>query len=675
MLTGARNAADRGESLRLRLTFLLLLVVGLFVLILARLWFLQIMAGEQFVAQATGNAVRTVDLEAPRGMILDREGETLVRNRWSPMVAVLPDDIGGEDERERIYGELADVLDMEPEVVAQRAESLRWGPFQPRPVATDVDRDVISYIHERSGTDWPGVHTQTRPVREYPRGETAAHLPGSVNEISAEQLEMDRYDGYAPGQMIGARGLERAYEDLLRGTRGQRRLEVDPAGNVVRELGQTDPAPGADLQLTLDLDDQQIAEDALDEGLDLAREAGLPATSGAVVVLDPNDGAVRALASAPRFDAGLFSGGISQDDLEAIEDPDNEAPRRNRALEEVYAPGSVFKPVTSLAALREGLITPQTTIDCPPEWELGDRTFPNWTSEPQGQLDLEQALARSCNTFYYELGYTFWRSESNELSAQDGGVLDILRRGDGPDEALVETGKDLGLTQRTGLLPAEAAGSVPGREWKLEYWEATRERTCAQAQEAQEVGSPNADLLRELCEEGWRWRGGDAVNASIGQGDVSVTPLQMANLYAAIANRGTVWEPYLVASAEMPDGTVQEAEPEALHELDDPEAHFEAIHDGLVAVNEGSRGTARAVFEDFEISVAGKTGTAQAGGDRENTSWYVGYAPAEDPEHVVAVVIEEGGGGSETAAPLTRRVFEGLFDLELQELELGPETE
>ncbi len=675
MLTGARPEADRGESLRLRLTFLLLLVVGLFVLVLARLWFLQVMAGEQFVAQATGNAVRTVDLEAPRGMIVDAEGESLVRNRWAPVVSVLPDDIGDEEERERVYEELAEVLDLDPDDVADRAESLRWGPFQPRPVATDVDRDVISYVHERSGTDWQGVYTDTRPVREYPQGETAAHLPGSVNEISEEQLDSEAYEGYEPGEMIGARGLERAYEDLLRGTRGQRRLEVDPAGNVVRELGQTEPAPGSDLQLTLSLEEQRIVEEALDEGLELAREADLPATSGAAAVLDPRDGAVRALASAPRFDAGIFSGGISQEDLEEIEDPDNDAPRRNRALEELAAPGSVFKPVTSLAALREGIITPQTTIDCPPRWELGDSTFPNWNPEPQGQLDLEQALARSCNTYYYELGYTFWRSEQNELAAQEGGLLDILRRSDAPEEAMVETGRDLGLGERTGLLPAEAAGSIPGREWKLDYWERTRETTCEQAQTAEEVGSPNARLLRELCEEGWRWRGGDAVNASIGQGDVSVTPLQMANLYAAIANGGTLWEPRLVASAESADGTVQEAEPEPIRELDDPESHLQAIHEGLVAVNEPPRGTAAAVFDGFELPVAGKTGTAQAGGDRENTSWYVGYAPADDPEYVVAVMIEEGGGGSETAAPLTRRILEGLFDLEEEELELGPETE
>lgn len=641
----------------MRLTFLALLVVGLFVLLFGRLWFLQVMAGEQFDAQATGNAVRTVTLAPPRGKIVDNEGETLVRNRFAPVVSALPDEMG--DDREEIYADLAELLGMDAEEVARRAESLRYGPFQPRPIATDVPTDVVSYIHEHSTTRFPGVYAETQPLREYPEGSLASHVVGYLGEISADDLESDRYAGYHRGELIGWGGVERSREDVLRGTPGQRRLEVDPAGEVMRELGETPPAPGSDLRLTLDTGSQEIVEQALADGIEVARQDDLPAPAGAAIVLDPRDGSVVAMASEPDFEPAQFVGGIDQADWDRLNDPDNDYPLINRAVQSAYPAGSVFKVATSLAALDEGLITPGTTLPCPGLWEWNTFTYPNWQRADQGPVDLTTALAESCNTYFFELARRMWETEQSE--------------GEGARERIQSHARELGLGAPTGVdLPGERSGTVPGREWKREYWERTRETTCSQAEAAREADRDNSELLTELCEEGWRWRGGDAVNLSIGQGDLLVSPLQMANAYAAIANGGTLWEPRVADAAIAPDGEVTEFEPTELSQLPYSAAHLDAVHRGLVAVNE--RGTASEVFAGMPVRVAGKTGTAQ-NQPREDISWYVGYAPADDPRYVVAVMIEEGGGGGETAAPTTRRIFEGLLDLEQTRLTTGPETD
>lgn len=652
-----REAADRSESVRLRLTFLALLLVGLLILLLARLWFLQVMAGEQFVAQATGNAVRTVTLDPPRGEMVARDGETLVRNRITAVVAVRPDEMG--DERQRIYRELARLLNMDRAEVVERAQSARYGPFRPRPIATDVPVDVVSYIHEHSATRFPGVTVETKPRREYPHGNLAAHALGYVGQISSEDLESERYEGYHRGALIGWSGLERSQERWLRGTPGQRRLEVNPAGEVVRELGRTPPAPGSDLRLTLDVDSQRIVQDALAEGMQVAHEDGLPATAGTAIVMDPRDGAVVAMASRPTFDPGRFVGGISTDAWRRLNDPENHYPLINRAVQSAQPPGSIFKVVTSLAALDEGLITPVTTLNCPAVWEWNGFNYPNWRSTDAGPMSLVEALAESCNTYFFELARRMWQIEQSQ--------------GENPRQLIQTHAKNLGLGEPTGVdLPSERGGTVPGREWKRDYWERTRETTCAQAEEARATGSDNAELLTDLCQRGWRWRGGDAVNLAIGQGDLLTTPLQMANVYAAIANGGTLPTPHLTTAAVAPDGEVTDLTPEPAAQLDYSPSHLNAIHRGLVAVNE--RGTASTVFAGMPVTVAGKTGTAQ-NEPKEDISWYVGYAPADDPRYVVAVMVQQGGGGGQTAAPITRRIFEGLLDVERTQIDTGPDTD
>jgi penicillin-binding protein 2 len=669
----ATTPADQAESTGLRLTFLALLVVSLFVLLFARLWFLQVMAGERFTAQAQGNAVRTVTLEAPRGKILDRDGETLVRNRYAAVVSVQPDEMG--ERREEVYAALADMLALDVEEVARRAESTRTGPFRPRPIAIDVDLDVVSYIHENGAAMFPGVYAETLPLRDYPHGPLAAHVVGYLGEISEAQLDSDDYEGYRPGDLLGWSGVEQVREADLRGTNGARRLEVDARGRVLRDLGDTPAVPGGDVRLTLDLQVQQAVEQALAEGIAAAREkrdtgsgpgrgGTYKAPAGAAVVIDPRNGEVIAMASHPTFEPADFVGGISQGRWDVLQDPENHFPLINRAIQSSYPPGSVFKIIPAAAALEEGYLAMGETLPCTPAWSWGTTVYRNWNrGVHEGQMDLADSLVRSCDTVYYELARRMWLDEEAE-------------RGD-DRERLPDHARAWGLGQRTGIdLPSERAGVVPGRQWKQDYWEATREVTCRQAQEAEE-GSYARDVLTDLCNDGNRWRGGDAVNMSIGQGDVQTTPLQIANAFAAVANRGTLYVPHVTREVVRPDGTVEPVEPEVLAELPVSRAHLDYIHQGLVGVNRRDShprgGTGAGVFADFPIPVAGKTGTAEYK-PKQPIAWYAAYAPAEAPRYVVAVMVEEGGGGSLTAAPIARRIFEALFPA-VEESEIAPGTD
>jgi penicillin-binding protein 2 len=670
--TVSPTSADQAESTRLRLTFLTLLVVSLFVLLFARLWFLQVMAGETYAAQAEGNAVRTVVVEAPRGNVLDRAGETIVRNRYAPVVSVQPDEMG--DRADEVFARLSELLDMPVEDLRERAASLRVGPFRPRPVAIDVPEHVIAYIHENGSALFPGVYAETLPLRDYPHGTLAAHVVGYIGEISEAELDSERYADYRPGELIGWAGIERTQEAVLRGQHGRRQLEVDPVGRVLRDLGDTPPVQGADVVLTLDLDAQRLAEDALAEGIEVARTVRdhqdgpgrggtFKAPAGAAVVLDPRSGEVLALASHPTFDPSLFVGGISQDDWNVLQDPDNDFPLINRAIQSSYPPGSVYKIVPAGAALEEGYLSQDGLLPCPGRWQWNEQVFHNWRRSDSGAMNLIRALEESCDTVFYELARRMWNDEQREREASDGEVR----------ERLADHSRGWGLGAPSGIdLPSERGGVVPGREWKRTYWEATKDVACLQARQA-EPDSYLAEVLTDICEDGHRWRGGDAVNMSIGQGDVQTSPLQIANAFAAVANRGTLYRTHVTREIHHRDGTVEVVEPEVLGEVPVSRAHLDYIHRGLVGVTQG-RGTAASVFGDFPVQTAGKTGTAEFK-PKQPIAWYTAYAPADDPQYVVVAMVEEGGGGSQTAAPIVRRILEGLLGLDETDIDPGAATE
>lgn len=659
-----RPAADEADSTRLRLTFLAMMIVSLFVLLLARLWFLQVMAGPRYVEAAETNAVRTIPVEAPRGRILDVDGDVLVDNEFVTMVSVNPQEMGGEERQDEVLADLADLLGTDLETVRERIDSSRVSAVSPKPIATDVPDDIAAYIFENNATLYPGVYVSNEPLRSYPNGALAAHVLGYAGEISDAELADDAYAGYRPGDLIGWAGLERSYESTLHGTEGSVELDVNRSNEVVGEPRETLPVPGDDLRTTIEADAQELAETALQEGIEVARTLRnngepLPAPAGAVVVLDPRDGAIRALASYPTYDPQEFVGGVGQDYWSWLQDPSNDFPLINRAIAGAYPPGSVFKVVTASAALTDGYMDQESTLNCPGQFEFGPQVFRNWHPGGEGQMDLARSLVRSCDTVYYQLAQQMWFDEQQQYARNGQEHIPNMARGYG-------LGSPLGID-----LPGEKGGVVPGRQWRYDYWQGARDTYCAKAQTLA-AGSYAQQINADLCADGARWRGGDAVNLSIGQGDMQTTPLQMAAVFAAVANRGTIPRPHLGAATIARDGAETPIETEPVGTVPVTPENLAYLETGLVGVTSGPGGTAAGTFGDFPFPIAGKTGTAELK-PKQPYAWFAGYntSPVDGQQYVVVALVEEGGGGSQTAAPIVRRIFEGLLGTEETAIEAG----
>jgi penicillin-binding protein 2 len=656
--------ATTDTSRALRLTFLTVIVIGLFVALFSRLWFLQVLAGDRYVELADTNRLRTVVTEAPRGRILTADGQELVKNR--PALTISADrqlllDGNGEprdEEAERTLDRLSDLLQLERSQIVERLTTRRYSPFRAIPVAFDVAPEIVFAVREHQEL-FPGVIAEMLPVRTYPHGTLAAHMVGYLGEISEQELADPEFADYRGGDLVGRGGLEEVYEADLRGAEGQRVLEVTAQNAVVEVVSERDPQQGNDLVTTLDLDLQLAVEQILADGIVASRNEihtasgrNLPSTGGSAIVLDPRDGSILAMASYPTFDPREFVGGVTQTYWDEVTDPENFTPLFNRPIQAAHPPGSVFKTVTGAAFLEAGLVGPQTPLPCPSSWDLGGITFNNWNRVNEGSMGLSTALMRSCDTYFYELAYRQWQREQAQGGA-DAEVLPAVARRWG-------FGRQLGID-----LPSERAGTIPGREWRREFWERTRDTYCRQAEELT-PGTYAQQINEDLCLYGGNWRGGDAVNTSIGQGDVLSTPLQVAASYMAVANGGTLYRPHLGRAVVGLDGeVVREIRPEVVDELGLDAAELAAVHDGLVRVIAHERGTAYGAFATFpldEYPVAGKTGTAELK-PKVPFAWFAAYAPANDPEYVVVVNVEEGGGGSQTAAPIARSILEVIFGI------------
>jgi penicillin-binding protein 2 len=665
-------SADQTESTRLRLAFLGLMVVSLFVLLIARLWFLQVMAGEQYAAAAEGNAVRTLSVEPPRGRLLDRDGEPIVRNRYAQVISVQPGEIPPE-RKQAVLSDLADLLGISVAELQARMQRSRVGPFRPRPVAIDVPTDIVFYIHENASTRFPGVYAERLPLREYPYGTLAAHLVGHLGEISADQLSEPQFKDYRSGDVVGWTGVERAYEPVLRGVKGRRQVLVNAAGKVLGNFTEEPPKPGGDVQLTIDLQAQEQVEQALARGIEVAqrqhdKEEGpgrgglFKAPAGAAVVLDPRNGEVIAMASFPTYSPAEFVGGVSQQYWNWLQDKENAYPLINRVIQASYPPGSVFKVVSTAAALQGGYVSRSSQLPCPASFEWNGSIYRNWQRRDSGSMDLATALEQSCDTIFYQLARSMWQDEQ------------ATPRGQPVSERLADQARRWGLGRDTGIdLPGERPGVVPGREWKHEFWKQARDGYCVQAQRP-DLGSYTRRLYTELCSpRGAVWRGGDEVNMAIGQGDVQTTPLQVANLFAGIANQGTIMRPHVVRQIVHRNGTREAVKPKPLVTLPISSGDLDYMEAGLARVT-GPNGTAGAVFNGFGIPIAGKTGTAEFGKSKQPFAWFVGYntVPVNGAQYVAVVMVEEGGGGSQTAAPIVRHIFEDLFGL--KETAIAPGT-
>ena len=620
------------DSARLRLSIVGIVVVSLFSALFARLWYLQVMDSNSFQALATQNQVRTVYEPAPRGRILDRQGRPLVENRGYQAVTVKRLEV---DDKPEVITRLAALLGLPRQQLLDRIADKRYSPYKPIPVAENVPEEVVVYLREHSA-DFPGVAAAAVAERTYPHGALAAHLLGYVGEINDRELDARKGKGYRLGDDIGKSGVEQAYESDLRGIPGRIRLEVDATGNVLQPpLFSQPPTRGNDVQLTIDLDVQALAEDSLAKGLEAARGSydrnmakHFIAPAGAVVVLDPRDGSVLAMASNPAYNPADFVNGIRSDVFAALQDPANNFPLNNRALQGQYAPGSTFKLFTALAALRTGLIAPNTTFLDEGSYRIrncrGERcVYRNAGNRAWGRINLARALTVSSDAFFYDLGANFWS------------------RGGPTRTAIQAAARDLGLGAHTGIeLAGELKGRIPDAESRKKM------------HEAYPKAFPNGD-----------WRTGDNVNLAIGQGDTAVTPLQLANADGACATGGTLFKPRVAARVlDFGGKPVREVGAEVISKAPLDPGHRAIVEQGLQGALLDEEGTGTGAFLGFPLStfpVAGKTGTAEVR-TKQDTALFAAYAPTYAPQYVVAVVMEEAGFGGAVAAPVARRILQAL---------------
>jgi penicillin-binding protein 2 len=618
------------EALERRLALLGLIILAAFGVLLMRLWFMQIVGGADYKKKAEGNSIREISLEAPRGSILDRNGKVLVKNRNALTISVVPAEMQRD---KKVIERLSKLLGMGENDIKYKIEKSQAPNQRAVLIKSDVGEDTVTYVREHQ-IEFSGVIAGTQPVREYPHNELAAHLIGYLGEISPETLAAKKGKGYQAGDEIGLSGVEATYDEILRGKVGKYRLEVDASGNAIRVISRQEPRSGRNLRLTIDQDIQAVVENALTWQVEAARTRTDPETgdkytaSGAsAVVLDPKTGEVIAMASYPTFNLNDFVGGISARAWKDLNDPRNQYPLNNRAIMSELPPGSTFKAVTAIASLSEGLCVINSPFDCEHVFTTGPfKDYPKYCWGKHGHINLFNGIIQSCDIVFYTLGYNFYQ-----------------RQMAGQGVPLWEYAKQFQLGKATGIdLVSEMSGRVPTPEWKKEF----------------NKNNPQYQV----------WYPGDTVNMAIGQGDLLATPLQMAYLYAGIANQGKFIRPHLMKSEEDEEGRVlKTADIETAAELEASPQAVSQVSQALAGVVQG-KGTAAATFEGFplaQVPVAGKTGTSEIVG-KQPTAWFACYAPAGDPKYVVAVAIEQGGHGGESAAPVARRILEGLFNIQGQ---------
>ncbi|GAA1677810.1 penicillin-binding protein 2 [Kribbella yunnanensis] len=659
---------------RLRLFVIGVLVFSLFCTLFARLWYMQVMSSADYTQAATQNHTRQVLVPAPRGTIVDAKGRTLVGNRVSLVITVdrsvlakLPD-----KQQTQVIARLAKVLGQTPKELKDRTMLCGepgaskpprcWNgtPYQPIPVAKDVSEQVAIEVMERR-EDFPGVGADSQTLRAYPAPYhvNAAHILGYLSPITTDELEKIDKSGQDSvphrSDLVGRAGVERTYDAMLRGAPGVKDVIVDAVGYTTGIEKQTAPTPGATIVSSIDARIQASVETQLRGALFNARKQydkitkrKYVADSGAAVVMDTKTGRIVAMASYPDYDPGVWVGGISQRELDGLYSPKSGTPLVSRALQGQLAPGSTFKPITTAAALGAGYST-KTRLDCSSFLEVGDRRFKNYESASYGMIGFDRALSISCDTFFYRIAYALWLKEggnSGDINARD---------------PLVEMAKKFGLGTPTGIdLPGEVSGRIADRKWKKQYYDSQKDYYCKLA--ASPPAGTSAFLKqfsREFCVDGYRYRAGDAVNFSIGQGDTTITPLQLAVVYSALSNGGTLYEPRVVESWRGANGKNHVIKPSVKAKLPVSANNLRYIDKGL---KETARsGTAAWKFAGFPldtIPIRAKTGTAEVFG-KQTTSWMASYTD----RYAVVMMLSQAGTGSGAGGEAVRKIYETLYDI------------
>jgi penicillin-binding protein 2 len=662
-----RRATSREKS-RLRLIVVHALVLSLFVTLFARLWYLQVLSGEAYQAQAAEQSVREVVVQPARGLIVDDMGRPLVANRTSWVITVdrtllkKMDESGQEQLLRRVaktvgssYREVKERTLLCGEEGSMAGTCWNGSPYQPVPVAEDVSQQTAVSILEQN-EDYPAVLAESQSVRAYPSpyGINAAHLLGYLSPITEEELDEAeaKADASVHGaSVVGRAGVEKEYDKYLRGFPGSKRVAVDSMGRVLGDSGEVEGRVGDTLVTSIDARVQAVVEQQLESTIKLARKTFDPVTgrryvadSGAVVVMDATNGRIVAMASQPTYDPGIWVGGITNKDLARLYSEKGGNPLLFRASQGQFAPGSTWKPVMTAGALSNGY-TPSTRLDCSSSFTVGNRAFKNYESGAYGAIGFDKALQVSCNTFFYRIGYNFWQkfgSDVDDVNAKD---------------PLVSIAKMFGFGKETGIdLPGEASGRIADRQWKRDYYEANKDYYCELGKE------PGYDFLhrfaREFCIEGFAYRAGDAVNFAIGQGDTIVTPLQLARAYAALSNGGTLWEPRVGKAIVDPEGRlVKEIKPRRSSRVKVPKQTLQYIDTALLGTTR--TGTSSWRFIDFpldQVKIRSKTGSAEVYG-KQSTSWLASY----DKQYVVVMMVSQAGTGSGTSGPAVRKIWETLY--------------
>ncbi|MEU4602359.1 penicillin-binding protein 2 [Kribbella sp. NPDC023972] len=660
---------------RLRLLVIGVLVFSLFCTLFARLWYMQVMSNDDYTQAATQQHTRQVLVPAPRGTIVDSKGRTLVGNRVSLVITVdrsvlakLPD-----SQQNVVIARLAKVLGQKPKDLKARTmlcgepgaskPPACWNgtPYQPIPVAKDVSAQVAIEVMERR-EDFPGVAAESQTLRAYPSPYkvNAAHILGYLSPITTEELDDMEKAGQDSvphrSDLVGRAGVERTYDKLLRGAPGVKDVIVDAVGYTTGVQKQTAPVPGATLVTTIDARIQASVEAQLRNAILTARKQydkitkrKYVADSGAAVVMDTKTGRIVAMASYPTYDPGVWVGGITQRELDALYSTRSGTPLVSRALQGQLAPGSTFKPITTAAALSAGYST-KTRLDCSSSFEVGNRRFKNYESASYGMIGFDQALSLSCDTFFYRIAYALWLKEG-------GNSGDVTTR-----DPLVEMAQKFGLGKPTGVdLPGEVSGRIADRKWKKEYYDSQKDYYCKLADNPPPGTSAFLkQFSREFCADGYRYRAGDAVNFAIGQGDTTVTPLQLATVYSALSNGGTLYEPRVVQSWVGANGKPHEIKPKPKAKLPVSSANLRYIDRALKETVK--TGTAAWKFNGFpvdQVQIRAKTGTAEVYG-KQTTSWLASYTD----RYAVVMMISQAGTGSGAGGEAVRKIYETLYNIQ-----------
>ncbi|MFE2477876.1 penicillin-binding protein 2 [Streptomyces sp. NPDC001194] len=663
------NAPETGRTsrVRIRLVIMQVLVLSFLLTLGGRLWYLQVRNGAEYYHEAKSNHVQQVVQPAVRGSILDARGVPLADNETRLVVSASRTALMKmKDKGKGVLTRLSGVLDMKPQDVMNKVRVCDsqtpkpcWNgsPYQPIPVTTEATTQQALQIRERP-EEYPGITAEPTAVRRYPApgGANTGQVLGYLSPVTDEEIQKAKNTNspLLRSDQVGRFGLERTYDRTLRGKSGVTRYEVDNLGRVMGQAKNDPTVAGAHLVTSIDARVQGVAEFELNAAMlearkQIDRNTGVlyKADAGAVVVLESKTGRVVAMASMPTYDPNVWVGGISGKDYAKLTAKESNVPLMNRAIQGQAAPGSIFKVIPTAAAVNAGYDF-DGDYPCPSSYAIGGQVFKNFESQGHGNITLGRALEVSCDTVFYALGHQQW--------IKDGG----LHPKKPPAEIFYKTAHQFGLGAETHVdLPGEEKGRVPDREWKQKFWQANKDMWCKTGKK----GGTYVELLSyENCLEGNLMRAGDAINYSIGQGDTLVTPIQMATIYAAISNGGTLWNPTIGKAVISADGKHTEPIPPQAHgKLPMTEATRRKINEALEGV--ATRGTAAWRFGGWpqkQIPMHAKTGTAEVYG-KQTTSWFATYTE----DFTIVMTISQGGTGSGASGPAVRNIYNAIYGLNM----------